>query len=469
MLINSQFGSLRQYGEMTTLQMGSRTWVVLNTKRVASEIISKRGSLTHERPVMPVSSGLVSKGNRTVLRQTADWTEGRRVMHQLLSGHVLKTYGDWQEQESVRLLIDYLREPTTWYQHHYRYTSAVMYRIVFGETMQRSTADLDIYQKVTVEFIESMQTNLIDFIPYLASLPRLLQPWRARWERMGDAHHTVFRSWWDPIKAAIANDTAPPSFVRDILLDPETKYTGSDEEAMYLATSIVSAGSDNTRMTMNTFVMAALTQSSAFARARAEIDDLCGDTQRLPMLADMRSLPFVCGMVKEVLRWRPVVPFVPPHRLVQDLEFEGYTFPAGTDFIINNMAIGLECEAPNEFRPERWMADGMQETTLHEFWQFGGGRRVCVGYKLAQQELFIAMARLIYCFDFVEVCVPILICSICRLTIFQAGLVNSKVLNHASLEEPFPVKVSIRSEKHRQLIIDAAKRAGISDLPVKTM
>ena len=38
-----QLASLISYGEMVTLRMGSKTWVVLNSDRVVSEIIAKRG------------------------------------------------------------------------------------------------------------------------------------------------------------------------------------------------------------------------------------------------------------------------------------------------------------------------------------------------------------------------------------------------------------------------------------------
>lgn len=110
---------------------------------------------------------------------------------------------------------------------------------------------------------------------------------------------------------------------------------------MYLALSVISAGSDNTRLALNTFVMAALCHPAVFARARAEIDAVCGDggwggpggdggadkaggadggtggnpRLRLPCIADMLSLPFVSAIVKELLRWRPLVPTIPPHDL----------------------------------------------------------------------------------------------------------------------------------------------------------
>ena len=54
--------SLADYGEMTSLILGSKTWVFLNSPRVVNEIVSKRSSITHERPPMPVASEIISKG-----------------------------------------------------------------------------------------------------------------------------------------------------------------------------------------------------------------------------------------------------------------------------------------------------------------------------------------------------------------------------------------------------------------------
>ena len=94
MLIYEQLHGLSKYGELTTLRMGSVTWVLLNSDRVISEIIAKRENVTSERPYLPIASGLVSRDRRTVLRQTAHWTEGRIMMHYLLTGTALKSYGN---------------------------------------------------------------------------------------------------------------------------------------------------------------------------------------------------------------------------------------------------------------------------------------------------------------------------------------------------------------------------------------
>lgn len=116
----------------------------------------------------------------------------------------------------------------------------------------------------------------------------------------------------------------------------------------------------------------------------------------------MASMPYLCAVIKEILRWRPTVPLIPPHQLTEELEYGDYIFPPGTDFLINTVAICSECEAADEFKPERWL-DGNEGNIIHNFWGFGGGRRIYVGHKVVQQALFMAIGRLIYCYDITPV------------------------------------------------------------------
>lgn len=395
--------SLANYGEMTTLTFGSKTWVFLNTNRVVNEIISKRGSITHERPPMPIASGIISKGKRNVVLPTAESVEGRRVLQHLLNGSPLKTYGEWQESESVQMLASYLFQPKKWHVHHYRYANSIMHRIVLGEGLEKNSADLKNLQKVTVEFLSNINMSIIDFYPQLARLPQFLHFWRKGWEKIGQDHYKAFMSWWEPVKKACDEGTAPPSFVRDTLLAKQTRYTGNNEEAMYLALSTISAGSDTTMVTLDTLVAAAICHPDAIRKGREEADAVCGSRAgRLPGIGDMHKMPFTCALLKEVLRWRPPIPLVPQHQLTQDLEFEGYYFPAGTEFLINSFPVAHDIDAPEAFHPGRWMG-GNEASIIQGLWVFGGGRRICVGYRLAQMQLFVAFARLLYCFDYAAV------------------------------------------------------------------
>lgn len=390
---------------MATLRMGKSTWVMLNSNRVVQEIIAKRASVTSERPYLPVASGLISRDKRSVLRQTREWLAGRRLMHHMLNGTALKEYSELQDAESIRLLASYLQQPGEWYLHNYRYAYSIIHEIVVGRRPQHTQQQLDEFQRVSIEFVRSINASAVDFFPVLTKLPKSLQPGRRHWETMGQEHYNFFKSWWAPIKQDVMEGKASPSFIADVLMQ-DSKFSDNDEEAMYLATSIVAAGSDNVRMTMNVFTMATLCYPEVMQRARNELDNICGrNAERLPCLTDVKRLPYISAIIKEGLRWRPTVPVTPQHRLTQDLEFEGYCFPAGTDFVINSLAVCADCEEPASFKPERWLDDKV-DNIIHGLWQFGGGRRVCVGYGIAHQELFLAYSRLIYCFDITAVRCP---------------------------------------------------------------
>lgn len=453
---------------MTTLHMGSQLWVVLNSQRAISDIQVKRSKATGERPDMPIASGLVSKGKRAVLRKsTSAWNEGRRLMHHLLSGTALRKYAELEEQESCQMLLYYLHQPEKWYSHHFRFSTAIMHRIVMGERLNKTQDELNEYQRITNEFLFSLFRSPIDFFPKLANasfIPRALQFWRGFWEEMGDSHTKVFEAWWKPVQKAVIDGTAHASFVRDVLLGPTTGYKGTDEDAMYLATSVMAAGGDNTRMTLNVFIMAAICYPEIVQRARSELDSICGGgNMRLPVVADMESIPYMAALVKETLRWRPTVPLVPPHELTEEqLEYDGYIFPKGTNFLINTVAISQECTDPEHFMPERWMDESRNELNiLHDFWGFGAGRRICVGYKIAQQILFLAISQLIFCFDFVPVCVFFSPDSLFLADNNQNGPYDSRKLNPWSVTEPFPVKVTLRSASHGELIRKTASSYGL--------
>ncbi|OTA77994.1 hypothetical protein M434DRAFT_25881 [Hypoxylon sp. CO27-5] len=412
-----------RYGEFTTLSMGTKTWVLLNSGRVVNEIIAKRASITHERPYFPIARTLVNRNKRVFLQKTREWRESRRLLHQLLMGAGSKDHGRLVELASLGLLRSYLDKPKEWYAHNYRYPAVIVYNLLTNKTLH----------------------NFVEFFPLLNLLPKCLQFWRQHWEEMGTFHYNVFKHWWDGMGASRDPD-AEPSFLRDSILKG---YQGTEEQAMYLAIFAVTAGADNPRMTMNAWIMACLAYPAAMRRARDELEDICGENaRRLPNLDDLPSLSYTCAVVKEVLRWRPTVPLIPQRVLVEDLEFEGYKFPAGTEFLVNNVAVCYGgCHRLAEFLPERWLQGGKGASGIEQdLWQFAfsAGRRSCVGYKLAQKELFAAFARLIYCFE-----------------ISSAGEFDDTKLNAFNPGEPFPVKVTVRSPAHELLILDEAAKCDV--------
>ena len=81
--------------------------------------------------------------------------------------------------------------------------------------------------------------------------------------------------------------------------------------------------------------------------------------------------------------------YSPEYTLTGDLDFEGYSFLEGTSFVLNLSALSAEPyihDNPEEFRPERFVNEP-ETDALQGSWAFRGGRRFCVGYRLAQCEI----------------------------------------------------------------------------------
>lgn len=388
---------------MTSTHLGSKLWVVLNSDRVVTELYNRKGSVTNEKPSYPVVSKLISRGLRSVFLPTSEWSERRRVMHQLLSGSAATKYTTYQHEESLRLLTSYAQLPDLWWSHHHQYSNSVIHRITFGERPANNDERIAAITKAQNIFLMNAPPfNLIDCFPELEKLPITLQWWRPKYEALGRYTLEAYTAYWSPIRDKIEAGDAPPSFARDVLLG-EAKFQGSNESQMFLACQIIEAGSDTTRLSLNIFALAAALNSEKFLAARAEIDTVCGsNAERLPTFEDEPQMPYVNAFAKEMLRWRQIFLWTPEHTLTQDLAFEGYYFPKGTNFVINQASISNNAHMypePEVFKPERWL-DGHEANFLRATWQFGGGRRVCVGWQLAQKSLFINMARLIYCFDY---------------------------------------------------------------------
>uniref|UniRef100_A0A8H7K3D7 Cytochrome P450 n=1 Tax=Bionectria ochroleuca TaxID=29856 RepID=A0A8H7K3D7_BIOOC len=390
-----------KYGEMVTTHLGSKLWIVLNSNRLAQELYAKHGKVTNGRPPMPMVNDLISQA--------------------------MTKYAEYQKEESMVLLAGYLRKPQEWFAHNARYANSVIYRITFGEKPEAGGNSMANVTKAQFLFLlNAPPYNLWDCFPGLADLPKFLQWWRETYERAGKFTYDAYFAYYSPIKRNILEGKAPQSFARDILLG-EARFKGSGTDKMFLTMQQVEAGSDTTRLAINIAILAVVRWPEKFLKARADLDQDCGaDAARLPDFGDEESLPYVNAFAKEILRWRRIFSWTPDF----DRESRIRGISENPDYFEDLLS----------FKPERWL-DGNETDLAAGSWQFGfgGGRRLCVGYKFAQKSIFINLSRLFYCFDFEE-----------------REPFDDKSIQHFTMGEPFPINVRSRGAKWTELI----ERAG---------
>ena len=113
-------------------------------------------------------------------------------------------------------------------------------------------------------------------------------------------------------------------------------------------------------------------------------------------------------MIKETLRLHPVVPLLLPRECQEPCyDVLGYDVPAGAMVLVNAWAIGRDVESwgadAEEFRPERFEEASRCAVdfrgTDFELVPFGAGRRMCPGIALGLAVMELALASLLFHFD----------------------------------------------------------------------
>jgi cytochrome P450 len=170
------------------------------------------------------------------------------------------------------------------------------------------------------------------------------------------------------------------------------------------------AGAETTTGTMHWWMLAMVAFPESQRRAQAELDAVVGRS-RIPSFSDLPCLPYLRAMVKEVLRWRSVLPVGIPHCSLEDDWYEGMFIPKGTMCLVN---VGLCNHDPaiygddatlfdpsRHLNPDGTLAPSPPDTQDEGHIVYGFGKRICVGRHVANDTIFIAFAMVLWAMELV--------------------------------------------------------------------
>ena len=137
-------------------------------------------------------------------------------------------------------------------------------------------------------------------------------------------------------------------------------------------------------------------------RAQEELDAVVGK-DRMVDESDIKNMPFVQAVVKELFRLHPAAPLGIPHFNLEATTLAGYDIPARTTVMLNLWAIGrdpVHWKNALEFNPDRFLNTDI--TMMGRDFQlipFSMGRRQCPGAGLGLAVVQMAVASLIHGFE----------------------------------------------------------------------
>lgn len=123
---------------------------------------------------------------------------------------------------------------------------------------------------------------------------------------------------------------------------------------------------------------------------------------RSPEAADFPKLPYLRGVMNEVLRLYPPA-YIIARTSIEACSIGGYDFPAGSTMLMSQWVMhrdGRFFEDPDTFRPERWL-DGLgNRLPAGAYYPFGDGPRRCIGQGFALLEAAIVIGTIAQRFKF---------------------------------------------------------------------
>ncbi|KAJ7052152.1 cytochrome P450 [Mycena amicta] len=394
------------------LDIAGTSIIVLESVEAVHELFERRSSIYSDKPRLPMLVELM--GWHWLIGSLPIQRAHRKLMHESFNVTAIKQFFPQETLAAHELLRNLVHDPQDVMSQFRRMAASLSMDVAYGIKVRMQA---DPYIDMVEEAMHGLSIAsmpgafLVDMFPGLKYVPEWFPgaDFKRRAARWRKVTLDVLQLPFDETRKNMMLGTAPQSFTSNSLrhldrLPAPDNEEGSEGDSKVTivrntAATIYAAGADTTVSALSWFVFAMLAYPEAQKKAQAELDAVLGHGN-LPTFADQSSLPYVAALVKEVLRWRSILPIAAPHYVAVEDEYRGYRIPAGSVVIGNTWALLNDKDVypdPEAFKPERFVLDGKPNPEIRdpETAAFGFGRRICPGKHLATTSIFISVASIL--------------------------------------------------------------------------
>ncbi|RCV26479.1 hypothetical protein SETIT_5G248700v2 [Setaria italica] len=412
-------GALRSlslaHGPVMLLRLGRVPTVVVSSAAGAEEVMRARDLAFASRPRSAMADRLLYDSRDVAFAPYGEyWRQARRVcaLH-LLSGRRVRSFRRVREQEGRRAgrprrgrsrrrrAARPERAP-----HRVRQRRRVLSRVRRRERPRhvRRRPGREQVRKVLTDFQTLLGTQPVgELLPWLGWVD-VVRRLEGKVRRTFEALDGLLDKMIDDYRRQPSNGDRR-DFV-DVLLDVRNheKEHGIELETNEIKAFILARTPPPLTTVMEWAMAELVTHPRAGRKLQDEIRAAVGSTTGSVVgEGHVAQLDYLKAVVKKTLRLHAPLALVVPREPPADAEILGYHIPVGTRVVINAWAIGRDTttwEDAEEFVPERFSGSAVDFRGQHfELVPFGAGRRGCPGLGLAEASIEMALASLMYHFD----------------------------------------------------------------------
>lgn len=155
------------------------------------------------------------------------------------------------------------------------------------------------------------------------------------------------------------------------------------------------AGHETTALTLAHALYLLATHPIERMRLEEEVDRVLGG--RMATLEDLSALEYTERVIRETMRLYPTAWSIGREN-PREATIAGVALPPRTQIVLSQWVTHRDdrfYQAPGQFKPSRWSEEFKRELPRYAYFPFGGGARVCIGNRFAEQEAVLALASII--------------------------------------------------------------------------
>ncbi|VAH51948.1 unnamed protein product [Triticum turgidum subsp. durum] len=399
----------RRHGPLLTLRLGDLPVVVASSADAAREVMVARDVDFATRPISRMLRLSIPEGTEGIafapfgdkLRQI------RKICTvELFSARRVQSFRTVREEEAGRLLLAVAAaatasDPVNLSKRLSAYAADSSVRAIIGSRFKDRDTFLMILQR-GIKLFAGM--SLPDLYPssrlamLVSRVPGRMKRHREEWDAFMDAavrEHQENRAADDDKEGLL-----------DVLLriqrEGHLQFPMSIDNIKSAVGDLFAGGSDTSATTLEWTMAELVKNTRVMGKAQDEVRRALAGQPKVTE-DSLGGLNYMRLVIKEVLRLHPPAPLLLPRECMKDCRVLGFDVPKGTMVLVNVWAISRDpanWDAPEEFIPERFERGEVDfKGADMEYTPFGAGRRMCPGMSFGLANVELALAGLLYHFD----------------------------------------------------------------------